>query len=210
MTEADDIEIHERLAALPRSTATSHAGKQLVTGEGTALEAASGLRRSVHKADGTHRCHGPGRCECGTRKVGNAAIAWTCEATSKAEETGIVGRRTQKNNPLIRFVKDDLEDTDFAKNGGLLSPEQDELQSKRRKPISNREQIGCPMSKRPLTPKNTTPPSPPAAPSPKVSARKLTPEEQDIIDYLERSNGRKLTPEEINLSLRQAREIGQL
>jgi hypothetical protein len=56
----------------------------------------------------------------------------------------------------------------------------------------------------------TTPPKPPAATSPKASAKKLTDEEQKVIDWLEKSKGRKLTKEEINLSLEQAREIGEL
>jgi hypothetical protein len=39
---------------------------------------------------------------------------------------------------------------------------------------------------------------------------KLTPEEQKIIDLLEWSKGRKLTQQEINLSLDQARHLGDL
>jgi hypothetical protein len=39
--------------------------------------------------------------------------------------------------------------------------------------------------------------------------KKLTPEEQKIID-LEKYKGRKLTEQEINLSLEQARAIGEL
>jgi hypothetical protein len=38
----------------------------------------------------------------------------------------------------------------------------------------------------------------------------LTPEEQEIIDYLETSYGRPLTEQEIYLSLEQARHIGNL
>jgi hypothetical protein len=46
---------------------------------------------------------------------------------------------------------------------------------------------------------------------PKLAAeQKLNPEERRVIDWLERSRGRKLTPEEINLSLDQARLIGEL
>jgi hypothetical protein len=44
---------------------------------------------------------------------------------------------------------------------------------------------------------------------PRLTAE-LSPEEREIIDWLERSRGRKLTPEEINLSLDQARLIGEL
>ena len=40
--------------------------------------------------------------------------------------------------------------------------------------------------------------------------KKPTPEEQEIIDFVEKSKGRKLTPQEINLSLKQARAIGEL
>jgi hypothetical protein len=43
------------------------------------------------------------------------------------------------------------------------------------------------------------------------SLMRLTPEEQRIIDFVERTNGgRKLTPQEINLSLEQARALGEL
>jgi hypothetical protein len=38
----------------------------------------------------------------------------------------------------------------------------------------------------------------------------MTPEEEEIIDALERSLGRKLTPEEVTLSLKQTRAIGEL
>jgi len=38
----------------------------------------------------------------------------------------------------------------------------------------------------------------------------MTPEEEEIVEALERSRGRKLTPEEVNLSLKQARAIGEL
>ena len=36
----------------------------------------------------------------------------------------------------------------------------------------------------------------------------LSKDEREIIDWLERSRGRKLTQQEINLSLRQARDLG--
>jgi hypothetical protein len=40
---------------------------------------------------------------------------------------------------------------------------------------------------------------------------RLTPDEQRIIDFVERTNGgRRLTQQEINLSLEQARAIGEL
>jgi hypothetical protein len=39
---------------------------------------------------------------------------------------------------------------------------------------------------------------------------RLTPEEQGIVDFVERYNGRPLTPQEIWLSLEQARHIGEL
>jgi hypothetical protein len=42
------------------------------------------------------------------------------------------------------------------------------------------------------------------------SKTKLTPEEQKIIDFVEKNKGRKLTEQEINLSLEQARAIGEL
>jgi len=38
----------------------------------------------------------------------------------------------------------------------------------------------------------------------------LSPREQQLIAYLEKDEGRKLTQQEINLALRQAREIGHL
>jgi hypothetical protein len=38
----------------------------------------------------------------------------------------------------------------------------------------------------------------------------MTPEEQEIVDALERSRGRKLTEEEVHVSLEQARMIGEL
>jgi hypothetical protein len=38
----------------------------------------------------------------------------------------------------------------------------------------------------------------------------LTPPEQEIIDWLEKDRGRKLTEQEINHSLDQAREIGEI
>jgi hypothetical protein len=38
----------------------------------------------------------------------------------------------------------------------------------------------------------------------------MTTEEQEIVATLERSRGRPLTPEEINLSLEQARALGQI
>ena len=38
----------------------------------------------------------------------------------------------------------------------------------------------------------------------------MTTEEQEIVDALERSRGRPLTPEEINLSLEQARALGEI
>ena len=38
----------------------------------------------------------------------------------------------------------------------------------------------------------------------------LTPEERSLIEYLESSDGRKLTQQEINLTLRQAHDIGRL
>jgi hypothetical protein len=38
----------------------------------------------------------------------------------------------------------------------------------------------------------------------------MTPEEQALIDWLERYKGRKLTQQEINLALEQARQIGEL
>ena len=40
--------------------------------------------------------------------------------------------------------------------------------------------------------------------------QRLTAEEQEIVAALERSRGRPLTPEEINLSLEQARALGQI
>jgi hypothetical protein len=41
--------------------------------------------------------------------------------------------------------------------------------------------------------------------------RQLSADEQRIIDFIERVNGgRKLTPQEINLSLEQARALGEL
>jgi hypothetical protein len=39
---------------------------------------------------------------------------------------------------------------------------------------------------------------------------KMTQAEADLIAYLEKSRGRKLTAEEINLSLKQARALGEL
>jgi hypothetical protein len=39
---------------------------------------------------------------------------------------------------------------------------------------------------------------------------RLTPDEQGIVDFVERCSGRPLTPQEINLSLEQARAIGEL
>jgi hypothetical protein len=38
----------------------------------------------------------------------------------------------------------------------------------------------------------------------------VTAEEQEIVAALERSRGRPLTPEEINLSLEQARHLGEI
>jgi hypothetical protein len=46
-------------------------------------------------------------------------------------------------------------------------------------------------------------------PSPAPEAE-YTPEEQKLIDLLERLEGRKLTQQEINLSLDQARNLGEL
>jgi hypothetical protein len=43
-----------------------------------------------------------------------------------------------------------------------------------------------------------------------MTMKTLTPEEREIIAALERSRGRKLTRQEINLSLEQARHIGEL
>jgi hypothetical protein len=43
-----------------------------------------------------------------------------------------------------------------------------------------------------------------------TARKKYSPEEQEIIDYLEKSRGRPLTEQEINLSLAQARAIGEL
>jgi hypothetical protein len=44
----------------------------------------------------------------------------------------------------------------------------------------------------------------------KKTPSELSPREQQLIDYLEKDEGRKLTQQEINLALRQAREIGHL
>jgi hypothetical protein len=44
----------------------------------------------------------------------------------------------------------------------------------------------------------------------KKTPPELSPREQQLIDYLEKDEGRKLTQQEINLALRQAREIGHL
>jgi hypothetical protein len=38
----------------------------------------------------------------------------------------------------------------------------------------------------------------------------LSADEQKIIDFVEKGKGRKLTQQEINLSLEQARQIGEL
>ena len=45
---------------------------------------------------------------------------------------------------------------------------------------------------------------------PASEAKLLTSSEQKIIDLLERSKGRKLSQQEINLSLDQARHLGEL
>jgi hypothetical protein len=39
---------------------------------------------------------------------------------------------------------------------------------------------------------------------------RLTTDERDLIETLERLRGRRLTPQEINLSLEQARALGEL
>ena len=46
--------------------------------------------------------------------------------------------------------------------------------------------------------------------TPPTADQPLTAEEREIIDTLERSRGRPLTPEEINLSLEQARALGEI
>jgi hypothetical protein len=38
----------------------------------------------------------------------------------------------------------------------------------------------------------------------------LTPEERELIEWLEKGRKRKLSPQELNLSLQQARDIGEL
>jgi hypothetical protein len=38
----------------------------------------------------------------------------------------------------------------------------------------------------------------------------LTPEERELIQWLEGDEGRKLTEQEVNLALEQARQIGEL
>jgi hypothetical protein len=43
-----------------------------------------------------------------------------------------------------------------------------------------------------------------------MTNKKLTPDEQAIIDFVEKSKGRKLSRQEVNLSLKQARAIGEL
>jgi hypothetical protein len=40
--------------------------------------------------------------------------------------------------------------------------------------------------------------------------RRLDADEQRIIDFIEKATGRTLTPQEINLSLDQARALGEL
>ena len=45
---------------------------------------------------------------------------------------------------------------------------------------------------------------------PTTAKRKLTPEEQSVVDYVAKAKGRELTEEEINLTLEQARSVGNL
>jgi hypothetical protein len=47
-------------------------------------------------------------------------------------------------------------------------------------------------------------------PKPEATEEKLGPAEQDLIETLERFEGRKLTQQEINLALAQAKAIGDL
>jgi hypothetical protein len=44
----------------------------------------------------------------------------------------------------------------------------------------------------------------------KPTERRLSADEQRTIAFVERDKGRKLTPQEVNLSLEQARALGQI
>jgi hypothetical protein len=46
--------------------------------------------------------------------------------------------------------------------------------------------------------------------APQIADQPLTTQEREIIDKLERSRGRPATAEEINLSLEQARALGEI
>jgi hypothetical protein len=50
-----------------------------------------------------------------------------------AEETRLVGVRPGKINPFIFLVKDDIENADLVRTGGLFSSEKSELQPKKKR-----------------------------------------------------------------------------